>query len=395
MLKSRNLSVYVYVKLTLQIQVLPDPEQHRQLKETMERFNTACDWLAGEAFVLRSANKVKLQQLYYATIRDRFGLSAQMTVRCIARTCEMLKRDRTKRPHVRKHAAVPYDQRLLSFKGIDKVSLLTLAGRIICPIVMGAYQRERFTPAVGQSDLVLRKDGKWFLLCVVEVPDGTPLPTSDFIGVDLGATNLATTSDGEHFSGEKVEAVRQRYHDRRRTLQRAAVRRKAKGKRSRSIRRALRRCGQREQRFRRNENHRISKQLVDRAIDTGRGIALEELTHIRSRTRFRSRQRAKMSGWAFAQLRAFLTYKAQRARVPILLVDPRHTSQQCPVCSHTARANRPSQSQFRCRVCGFALHADIVGALNIRARAVVNQLMVASEQHSSLSDKPATLVAGH
>ena len=314
-----------------------------------------------------------------------------MAVRCIAQACEILKRDKTKRPHVRKHAAVPYDQRLMSFKGVDKVSLLTLEGRIICPIVMGRYQRERFTPAVGQSDLVLRKDGKWFLLCVVEVPDGTPLPISDFIGVDLGVVHLATTSDGAHFSGEPVEKVRQRYHHRRQTLQRAAAKRKARGQRPRSIRRALRRYGQREQRFRRNENHRISKQLVARATDTGRGLALEDLKGIRSRTRFRRSQRAKMSGWAFAQLLAFIAYKAQRAGVPFVLVDPKYTSQTCSTCGNTARTNRPAQSEFQCRSCGFVLHADLNGALNIKAKAEVKRPMVAVSLHNDSSDKSLRL----
>ncbi|MGP6191229.1 MAG: hypothetical protein ACLPSH_14405 [Vulcanimicrobiaceae bacterium] len=55
---------------------------------------------------------------------------------------------------------------------------------------------------------------------------------------------------------------------------------------------------------------RVWKMLVICAKDTARGIAGEDLTSIRARTRFRKPQRAKMSGRAFAQLRAFVTYKA-------------------------------------------------------------------------------------
>ncbi|MET0649345.1 MAG: RNA-guided endonuclease TnpB family protein, partial [Pyrinomonadaceae bacterium] len=79
------------------------------------------------------------------------------------------------------------------------------------------------------------------------------------IGVDLGVVKLATTSDGEHFSGEAVERVRRRYHTRRQTLQHAASRRKAKGKRPKAIRRALLRTKGREADFRRHTNHVISK----------------------------------------------------------------------------------------------------------------------------------------
>lgn len=66
----------------------------------MRAFNAAADWLAGEAFARRTANKIALQKLYYAILRERFGLSTQMAVRCIAQICEAYKRDKGKRPQV-------------------------------------------------------------------------------------------------------------------------------------------------------------------------------------------------------------------------------------------------------------------------------------------------------
>ena len=32
----------------------------------------------------------------------------------------------------------------------------------------------------------LRPDGKWFLVVTIDVPEGTPIPVTDFLGVDLG-----------------------------------------------------------------------------------------------------------------------------------------------------------------------------------------------------------------
>jgi predicted transposase len=175
------------MKLTLQTQLLPERDHAGRLRETVERFNGAAEWLAGEAFSRKVANKVELQRTHYAALRERFRLSAQMAVRCIARVCDAYKRDKAKRPHFRPHAAMPFDQRMMSFKGPDRVSLLTLTGRVVVPFVMGKYQAERFTHAKGQADLMLRKDGKWFLLVTVDLPEGTPTPTTDFIGIDLGA----------------------------------------------------------------------------------------------------------------------------------------------------------------------------------------------------------------
>src|SRR5215510_14143917 len=199
------------VKLILQTQLLPDRDQARKLSATMRAFNTAADWLAGEAFRLKSANKVELQQLYYRQLRDDFGISAQMAIRCIAQVCEAYSRDKSIRPRFRKYASIPYDQRLMSFKGVRRVSLLTLEGRTIVPVVMGKCQSERFNGKHGQCDLVKRKDGKWFLLVTVEAPEVAPIDSTDFIGVDFGVVNPAVDSDGKLHQGDDVERTRQHY----------------------------------------------------------------------------------------------------------------------------------------------------------------------------------------
>ena len=104
-----------------------------------------------------------------------------------------------------------------------------------------------------------------------------------------------------------------------------------------------------------------------------RGLALEDLEGIRQRgTPFRQAQRAKMTGWAFAQLRSFTEYKARLAGVPVVLVDPKHTSQQCSACGHVARSNRRSQARFSCKQCGYTTNADVNAACNIRSRAKVS-----------------------
>ncbi len=99
------------MKLTLQTQLLPTPEQANALSASIRAFNKAADWLAGEAFARKTANKFVLRKLYYGSLRERFGLSAQMAVRAIGKVCEAYQRDKTQRPHFRQYGAVPYDQR--------------------------------------------------------------------------------------------------------------------------------------------------------------------------------------------------------------------------------------------------------------------------------------------
>ncbi|MFC9974766.1 zinc ribbon domain-containing protein [Spirillospora sp. NPDC127200] len=98
-------------------------------------------------------------------------------------------------------------------------------------------------------------------------------------------------------------------------------------------------------------------------------MALEDLSGIRERVRPYGDQRDALCSWPFHQLGAFLAYKARRAGVSLICVDAAYTSQVCPRCGHTGRANRPARDRFRCRRCGLAGPADVVAAVNLRTRA--------------------------
>lgn len=343
------------MKLTLQLRMLPTSEQAVALRETMRQFNAAASYAARVGFGARRYSQPSIHKLCYGELRTHFGLSAQMAVRAIGKAVEVFGRDRSVCPVFRPNGAMTYDERILSFKGLDRVSLLTLTGRQLIPLVYGQYQRERFDRIKGQVDLVER-EGQFFLYATVDVPEGAPVEVTEFLGVDLGIVNLATDSDGTTYSGEAVERVRQRQHRNRQRLQR---------KGTKGAKKALRRLSKREANFRRHANHCISKALVTRAKDTGRGIALEDLTHIRARTTVRKRGRARQASWGFAQLRSFVAYKAQRDGIPVALVNPRNTSRTCSACGYCAKENRRSQSEFLCHDCGVLLHADFNAARNI------------------------------
>ena len=154
------------------------------------------------------------------------------------------------------------------------------------------------------------------------------------------------------------------------------MRQKLQAMGTKSAKRLLRKRSGREHRFIRDVNHCLSKAIVQAAQGTARGIALEDLKGIRERIAARrtvagKRQRRVLHTWAFCQLRAFIAYKAALAGVRVVLVNPAYTSQTCSRCGHCERANRPAQAAFHCRACGFACHADLNAAENIRRAAVM------------------------
>ena len=160
----------------------------------------------------------------------------------------------------------------------------------------------------------------------------------DFIGVDIGIANIAADSDGTEHWGEPVEKIRRKHNLQRKRLQR---------KGTKGAKKKLKRIAGKEARFRKHENHCITKKIVVNAKGTGRGIAVEDLDGIRERVTARGTDaRNRLSGWSFAQLYAFLAYKAQLAGVRDRdHRSPQHQPDVCPSVviagSPTARA-RPS-----------------------------------------------------
>jgi putative transposase len=351
------------MKQTMLLKLTPTEEQRQALLETMHTFNQAANYVADVAFAEKSANKFALQKLVYGELRATYKLPAQLAIRCISKAAEAYKRDKSIKPSFRPEGAIVYDPRVMSFKDLNQVSLLTLQGRVVVPFRIGGYQQSRLNAIKGQADLLYRK-GVFYLAVTLDVPTPTPEDFSDTLGVDLGIVNIATDSEGESFSGEAIEKNRQRM---------AALRQRLQKRGTKSAKRHLKKLSGRESRFKRNTNHVISKHIVQKAKANGQALAIEDLRHIRQRTErtVRKSQRSRHSSWSFGQLRIFLSYKAALAGVPLRIVDPRNTSRTCSACGHCAKENRKSQASFVCQSCGFAASADWNAAINISRASVM------------------------
>ncbi|MEO3788004.1 transposase [Actinocorallia sp. B10E7] len=371
------------MKLVVQVKLLPDEAARAALRETLHACNRAADHASRRAFATGVTGKQPLQRLVYGEVKA-MGLSAQPAIHAIRKVAGAYatlkanlkagnygpegskRRQAVEGKPVRfcKDAAQPFDDRSLSWQiEARTVSIWTVRGRLRgIPFQCSPAQWRMLTAhRRGESDLVLR-GGNWYLYATCEVPAPELGDPVGFLGVDLGIVNIATTSDGDRHAGRRLNQVRHRNRRLRQRLQK---------KGTRSAKRLLRKLSGREARFAADTDHRIAKQLVTEAQRTCRGIALEDLGGIRDRVRLRKPQRVTLHSWSFAQLGAFISYKAVLAGVPMVFVDPRHTSQGCSECHHVSRSNRPDQSTFRCTSCGFAEHADVNAGRNIARRGEV------------------------
>jgi len=365
------------MKQTLMIKLSPSPNQYKMLLGAIEQFNMACNYVSKVAFEKHTASRVKLHRFVYYHLREHYGLSAQMAVRVVGKVVENYRRDKSKQVTFKPHSAMVYDSRILSWKGLDSVSILTLEGRQIIPVRIGEYQKAKLNTVVKETDLILRNN-VFYLAIIVESPEATlndPIGTIGVdlgivhLAVDLGIVHLAVDSDGEFYSGKLIDETREKIDNLRASLQKCGTK---------SAKRHLKKLSGRESRFRQYVNHFISKRLVAKAKDTHRCIALEDLKGINEGITVRKSQRRRHKSWVFSQLRQFIVYKAKIAGVLVELVNPEYTSQTCPRCHHISKLNRKSQSEFVCQVCGFASNADLVGAVNIASRATVNLPIVST-----------------
>jgi IS605 OrfB family transposase len=351
------------MRLTIQLKLLPTSQQADALSRTLLRANAACDYISQVAWEARTFGQFPIHRLTYRAVRETFGIAAQLTVRCIAKVADAYKLDNKAQRTFAPLGAVAFDERILAYKSAS-VSIWTLDGRQAIPFVCGARQQALLAFRRGESDLAFVR-GEWYLFATADIETPEPIDVGDVLGVDLGVTNIAVDSDGEVHSGRAIKNVRYRHRRIRNKLQRLGTL---------GSRRRLRVLAGQEARFAKHVNHVISKGIVAKSKCTKRAIAVEDLTHIRTRIKARRTQRATLHSWSFAQLQAFIAYKALGAGVPVHRVDPRNTSRACPKCGYMAKANRKTQSSFVCLSCGLAGLADRIAAENIRVlgRAAVN-----------------------
>lgn len=351
------------MKLIAQLKLTPTQEQAAILLQTLETANAACNSMSENAWQTQTFRQFDLHKLCYESARMSFGLSAQLTVRCLSKVADAYKLDRKVQRTFRPHGSIAYDDRILSWNlYAPSVSIWTVHGRQSIPFVAGARQMDLLRTRKGETDLAYVK-GQFYLLAVCDVEEDTPLDVDGTLGVDLGVSNIAVDSDGTIYTGKPIKGVRYRHRRLRTKLQK---------KGTLGARRRLRKLAGQERRFATHTNHVIAKRLVSTAQRTKRQIALENLKGIQTRVRARKQQRPVLKSWAFHQLQQFVLYKARLCGVPVYFVDPRNTSRTCPACGHCAKENRKTQAQFICTSCSYAGNADVIAAINIGCRVPVS-----------------------
>ena len=356
------------ITVTAKIQISVDTDNQVLLDKTMTAYSDACNYASEYIFNTQNLKQFSLNQILYSTLREQFGLRSQMAQSVLKTVIAGYKTILTnEKKWIKPSFSKPqYDLVWNRDYSLTQncFSVNTLNGRIKLPYFAKGMSKyfDHTTYKFGTAKLV-NKHGKYFLHIPVsyDVEESNISDICNVVGIDRGINFVVATYDSKHksgfVSGRAIKQKRAHYSKLRKELQK---------RQTPSARRRLKAIGQRENRWMQDVNHCISKALVE-SNPKHTLFVLEDLTGIRSVTeRVKTKDRYVSVSWSFYDLEQKLMYKAKQNQSTVIKVDPRYTSQCCPVCGHIEKSNRNKKIHlFTCKNCGYESNDDRIGAMNL------------------------------
>ena len=356
------------ITVTAKIQISASDTDKVLLDETMSVYRDACNYVSDYVFRTHDLKQFSMNKVLYSTLRRKFGLKSQMAQSVfktvIARYKTILEnQNEWIRPSFKKPQYDLVWNRDYSLTQ-NCFSVNTLSGRVKLPYFAEGMSKffDHDIYRFGTAKLV-SKHGKYFLHIPVtyDVEESRLCDVCNVVGIDRGINFVVATYDSNHksgfVSGRTVKQKRAAYSRLRKELQM---------RRTPSSRRRIKAIGHRENRWMQDINHQVSKALVENNPKHTLFV-LEDLSGIRSATeRVRTKDRYVSVSWAFYDLEQKLIYKAKQNQSSVIKVDPKYTSQCCPVCGHIEKSNRNKKKHlFCCKNCGYSSNDDRIGAMNL------------------------------
>jgi len=185
------------------------------------------------------------------------------------------------------------------------------------------------------------------------------------VGVDVNEDNVALTALSEDgvedtlvIDFPEIKFERHRYFTMRKRVQNAE---------KSSIHDTLK---GREERFVHDRLHKLSRHVVEWSRQFEKPcIVFEDLKEMRDSIDYGTQMNRRLHHIPFRALQFYTSYKAAFEGIPTGWINPEYTSQRCPMCGHTERANR-NKKRFKCRSCSHQDHSDRSASVNIAVKGI-------------------------
>ncbi|GHO57756.1 hypothetical protein KSB_62310 [Ktedonobacter robiniae] len=215
-------------------------------------------------------------------------------------------------------------------------------------------------PAITRIRLIRRVDGYYAQFCIQAQRRVEHVPTGKQVGIDVGLKAFSTDSEGNTVENpchyRKAEKRLKR-------LQRRLSHKQKKSKNRKKARQAVAYAHLKVQRQRED----FARKQANALVTSHDLIAFEEL---QIRNMVRNRHLAKSihdAGWG--QFLLWVKYYAAMHTIPVIVVSPHYTSQECSTCGTLVKKTLSVRTHV-CTACGVVLDRDHNAALNILQKAL-------------------------
>lgn len=255
-----------------------------------------------------------------------------------------------------------------SFRITNSPKQFKIARQAIKMPKLGWIKWVRHRPIEGRLvSVTFKQEGnRWYAVCLCEVPDAAPVANvqdSEIIGIDLGLSSFAITSDGGVFDLPDLSGTRKRIKKAQRKLSRLDRLNKKnnikRSKRREKQRQKLAKLHRKLRDQRRDFHDKVSRQIAN----ANTFVVMEDLATKNLMKNHRLSDAIGQSGWR--QFRDLLQQKLHAKGGDIILVDRFYPSSQlCSCCGH--RQKMPlSFRTYVCEGCGFSCDRDHNAAMNL------------------------------
>jgi len=357
-----------FLTLTIKMRVRPEPECEEELVGLLKRYRDALNHSVEKIVEKRATSLSRAHALLYQELKEKFALPSRIAMDCYREALSIAKSwlsNPNKGTMPRAKTLRLWLTPSLSYR--IKGNYVEVLGGYRLRIV--GWDRRYDQYPSGEARLMY-KDGKFFLMIFKRVPRPLKYTPKGVVAVDVNKKEIV-------FGNSAVRERRKTAVDRALHYKRLAEKLQQKYSSSnynawRRRKGILRRIGH----FHRKACNiiedwakKVSREIAELAKQHQYAIAREDLTGLIEKLRELPRDhKVALLILSYRKLSFWIDWQCEKLGVPIIPVEPKHTSSTCPNCSSRLKGN--GYRRLKCPKCGLEEDRDRIAVLNIEKRAL-------------------------
>jgi len=360
-----------FLTLTVRMRVSPEPEVVELLKRYRNALNYAVRWIVENSTKVgkryRTPSISTIHKALYEKLKS-FGLPSRVAIDCWREALAIAK----------SYLGNGANGKMPKAKSLRMWLTHNQSYRVRdgCVEIIGGYRLRiigwdrRYDGYENREARLVYRDGEMFLLITNRVPKPKPVEPKGVIAVDINEKHIYF---GNTISVERVEtAVEKALHYR--TLAENLQKKYSSSRynmwlRRKGILNRIKHFYKKAKNIIEDWARKTALTIVLRAKQSSCAIVREDLNGlIESLRKLPKDHRAKMIMLSYRRLTHWLDWQSEKHGIRVIVVDPKNTSSECPMCG--AKTIENGYRRLKCSTCGFEADRDEVAVLNIEKKAL-------------------------